>query len=246
MRMIRVVLFTLLGAASSLAQNLPSKPAFEVAAIKPSTAGPGSSGSHSRNGRLTIDNMTLKEIMMWAYGVQAYQISGGPNWMTADRFQVDAKAEDKVPGEQLRLMMQTLLAERFQLTFHREKKEMTAYALVVAKSGMKIKPVEGEGSSTNTNNGKMTAKHVSMQRLAEVLSRQLGLPVVDETHVAGGFDFTLEWSNDRQQRAAAETGANEGPSIFTALPEQLGLKLETRKVPVEILVVDRAERPSDN
>jgi uncharacterized protein (TIGR03435 family) len=123
---------------------------------------------------------------------------------------------------------------------------MTAYALVVAKGGLKIHPVEGEGSSTNSHNGKLTAKHASMQKLAEILSRQLGVPVVDETRVAGGFDFTLEWSNERQQKAAVESGANEGPSIFTALPEQLGLKLEARKVPVEMIAIDRAEHPSDN
>lgn len=245
-RMIRPVLLTFLGAVLGLAQTATPKPAFEVAAIKPSTADAGSSGSHSRNGRLTIDNMTLKQLVMWAYAVQDYQLSGGPNWLSADRFNIDAKAEDKVAGEDLRLMMQTMLADRFQLAIHREKKEMTAYALVVAKSGLKIKPTEGTGSNTNTNNGKLKAQHASMQKLAEILARQLGRPVVDETHVVGGFDFTLEWSNDRQQRAAVENGTNEGPTIFTALPEQLGLKLEARKVPVEILVVDRAEHPSEN
>jgi uncharacterized protein (TIGR03435 family) len=246
MRMMRLALFTLLGVPLGLAQTVPPKPAFEVAAIKPSTTEPGHSSWHTRNGRLTMDNLTLKEMVMAAHGVKEYQVSGGPNWLTADRYHLEAKAEEKATDEQLMSMLQTLLAERFQLAFHREQKEMTAYVLVVAKSGLKIHPVDGEGSSTNSRNGKLTAKHTSMGKLAEILSRQMGRPVVDETHVAGGFDFTLEWSNDRQQRAAAESGANEGPSIFTALPEQLGLKLETRKVPVEILVVDRAERPSEN
>jgi uncharacterized protein (TIGR03435 family) len=218
MRMVPFVFLTLLGSALGLAQTTSVKRSFEVAAIKPSTTEPGHTSWHSHNERLTMDNLTLKELIMAAYSVREYQISGGPNWLNADRYHVDAKAEEKASDEQFMSMLQTLLAERFQLAFQREPKELTAYALVVAKGGLKIHPVEGEGSSSNSRNGKLTAKHLSMGKLAEILSRQMGRPVVDETHVAGGFDFTLEWANERQ-RAAAEAGANEGPTIFTALPE---------------------------
>jgi uncharacterized protein (TIGR03435 family) len=134
------------------------------------------------------------------------------------------------------------------LVFHRETKEMSAYALVAAKGGMKIHAVEGVGSQSKSGGGKITAKHMSMSKFGDFLSRQLDRPVVDETGTGtDGFDFTLEWSNERVRRAAeADGGVPAGPSLFTALTEQLGLKLETRKVPVEIFAVDKAERPTDN
>ena len=141
-------------------------------------------------------------------------------------------------------MLQALLAERFKLEVHREPKVMSAYALVVAKGGPKMTAVEaGKGSSMNTNNNHLTAKNTTMQRLADYLARQTGRPVVDQTELKGAFDFTLEWTPEESK----STSADAGPSLFTALQEQLGLKLQTHKLPVDILVVDHMERtPTEN
>jgi uncharacterized protein (TIGR03435 family) len=238
--MTRLVILAAVHAALCVAQQR----AFEVAAIKPSKA--DDSGYHSRyhNGRATIDNFTLRQMIVEAYGVRPFQISGGPGWLDTERYHIDAKAEDDLDEKQLLPMVQVLLADRFHLLMHRDKKEMNAYALVQAKGGLKIHAVEGTGSHSTTHNGKMTAKHVSMAQLAQMLSRQLDRPVVDETGAPGGFDFTLEYSNERMQKAAEGGGAAAGPTIFTALPEQLGLRLEARKVAIEMLAIDRAEKPS--
>jgi uncharacterized protein (TIGR03435 family) len=238
--------YLLLYAGLCPAQTEPAPPAFEAAAIKPSKAGDNSSHWRSGKGRITMDNLSVKQIIMSAYRVKDFQVTG-PGWIDAERYHIDAKADADVDDDKLLPMLQTLLAERFHLAFHRDKKEVAAYALTPAKGGMKIHAVEGTGSQSNSTNGKMTAKHLSMARFADFLSRQLAMPVVDETGAAGGFDFTLEFSNERQQKAAeADGGVPAAPSLFTALPEQLGLKLTARKVQVDVMVVDRVERPSEN
>jgi uncharacterized protein (TIGR03435 family) len=207
----------------------------------------GDTGSHWRSvdGRLTMQNMSVRNIIQAAYGLKDNQFSG-PSWLDIDRYSIEAKAETKVEEKQLLLMLQTLLADRFKLAVHREQKMVPGYALVVAKSGLKMHPSEGQGSRSNGTANKLTATHLDMPRLARFLERVVGLPVVDDTHVTGGFDFVLEYASERQQRADSDGVPSGLPSIFTALPEQLGLKLETRKVPLEMLVVDHAERPSDN
>jgi uncharacterized protein (TIGR03435 family) len=189
-------------------------------------------------------NVSLHMMIEEAYDVKDFSFRG-PDWLDSVHFDVKAKTGEKVKHSEMRLMLQTLLAERFQLKFHRESKEMTAYALVPAKSGFKLKPSEGEGSHINSTSGagkaKATCQHVSMATFAEFLSaRGLEHPVVDESGITGAYDFTLEWSKD-------QVAEDAGPTLFTALTEQLGLRLETRKLPVSILVVDSVNRaPSDN
>jgi uncharacterized protein (TIGR03435 family) len=142
------------------------------------------------------------------------------------------------------LMLQTLLEDRFQRKVHLETKELPIYALVVAKNGTKVHAIKDEGD-TEIGGGdghQFTARQVSMQVFAGALARQFGSPVLDMTGLTGVYDITLDYAHD--DSAAADNGP--GPSIFTALQEQLGLKLEPRKGPVEVLVVDRAERPSQN
>jgi uncharacterized protein (TIGR03435 family) len=138
-------------------------------------------------------------------------------------------------------MLQTLLAERFKLAVHRETKMLPVYELVTAKSGSKLRQAETrEGSSISSGGGKMTVRHVSMPGFATALSRHIGRPVFDKTGIDGAFDFTLEYAPDGADSAGR-------PSIFTALQEQLGLRLEAAKGPVEILVIDRANKvPTDN
>jgi uncharacterized protein (TIGR03435 family) len=137
-------------------------------------------------------------------------------------------------------MLQTLLADRFQLVIHHEQKVAPAYALVLAKSGLKIKPVEGAtGSSSRSGRGVITAKGLTMAKLADRLSRNLRAPVADLTETPGAFDFKLEWSIEGDKDDLQS-------SLFAALQSQLGLKLEARKLPIDMIVVDKAEKPSEN
>lgn len=223
-------------AAHALAQPL----AFEAATIKPSKAAPGHSGSHSRTGMIMLDGQTLKGLICSAYRVKDFQVSGGPKWLDQDRFDVNAKAEGAANGEQLQQMLQTMLADRFQLVFHREQKIGPAYALVLVKSGLKIKPVEAAGgSNSHGGNGELTVTGMTMADLADYLSKRVGAPVADLTETTGAFDFKLQWSTegDKDDMQSA---------LFSALQSELGVKVESRKLPVDLIVVDKAEKPSEN
>jgi uncharacterized protein (TIGR03435 family) len=239
----RLLAYAILPAALCLAQTA-TQPTFEVASIKRGTPGNGSSW-RVQPGRLTMENESIKQIVQAAYSLQDYQYSG-PAWLEGERYNIDAKADHRGDGKQLLLMLQNLLSERFKLVVHHESKSMPGYALVLAKSGLKIRAVEGEGSNTNESRNKLTATHIDMARFTKFLANLLSLPVVDETGVKDSFSFVLQYVNPRSERTEKADGDEVLPTIFTALTEQLGLKLETRKVPVDVLVVDRAERPSEN
>ena len=220
---------------------------FEVAAIKPSA--PQEIGrtstrmsSNTDTGTLTYQNVNLKQVLGRAFDVQQYQITG-PEILESERFDVTASFAPHSTSEQLGTMLQKLLADRFGLKFRRESKELPAFALTVAKGGPKFKTAAADGGvSTNSSGGRwrMTAK-ITMRRLAELLTEPAGRPVLDQTGLSGSFDLTLDWS-------ANETGPEKDapPSLFTALQEQLGLKLDSVRAPVESIVVDSAERsPTD-
>jgi uncharacterized protein (TIGR03435 family) len=233
--MLPVLVCLLLG---SLAQ-------FEVASIKPSSAEEGHSSWNSRHGNLDMRNMSLKAIILAAYGIKDYQYSG-PDWLEKERFDISAKAPGIVEDDQMLLAMQALLVERFHLAVHRESKPTAAYVLVVAKGGPKLHEVKpGPKSSNNSQRGSdgithLTSQRVSMERLAAMLMRFADRPVVDRTGLTGVYDFKLDWAGDEK----ADTTA---PSLFTALQEQLGLKLQPDKIPVEFLVVDRCDKlPTEN
>jgi len=219
---------------------LAQPPAFEAATIKPSVDRPGHSGSHSRTGMIVLTGQTLKGLICNAYQVRDFQVTGGPKWIDGDRFDVNAKAEGAAEGPQLRAMLQTLLADRFQLVFHHEQKIAPAYALVLGKSGLKIKPVEGAtGSGSNGGKGELTVTGMTMSRFADVLSRELKGPVVDLTETPGAYDFKLTWSIDGDAN-------DDQSSLLAELQSQLGVKLESRKLPIDLIVVDKAEKPSEN
>ena len=222
-------------------------PRFEVAAIKPSNADPGASGIHTANGRLTANNVTLKRCIMGAYAVGPNQIFGGPDWLDSDRFEITAKAEQRVGDGVLMTMLQTLLADRFQLVLHREAKPIEAYVLEVAKNGPKLEKGDAQGAKTNNGRGEIVARNATMDRLAEILSRQIDLPVMNHTGLEGVFNFRLQWTPENASPPKPADGAViEGPSLFTAIQEQLGLRLHAQKVPVEVLVIDHVEKPSEN
>jgi uncharacterized protein (TIGR03435 family) len=236
----RVFVAILLAAGIGFGQT--AAPTFEAASIKPSKEGEGHSGSHSRTGYMVIQNQTLKQLMQMAYRVRPDQVSGGAKWVTSDRFNVEAKSAGPADEPEMLPMLQSLLAERFQLMFHREPASLPGFAMVVAKGGMKVQPVDGEGSHSNSNRTHLTAERMSMARLADRLSQILGSPVIDKTGAAGAYTFELEWAPD----GAPSDAANAGPSIFTALQEKVGVRLESQKVSTEVLVIDKAEKPSEN
>jgi len=183
-----------------------------------------------------MNNVTLKRCILGAFGMGPNQILGGPDWLDADRFQIVAKAEQPVGDGVLMAMLQTLLAERFKLAIHRETRTVQAFVLEVAKNGPKLAKA-GDGEATTRNgHGLIDAGTITMDRFAQVLARQMDLPVVNHTGLEGIFNLKLEWSPEMEG----------GLSIFTAIQEQLGLRLRSQKTPVEVLVIDHAEKPSGN
>jgi uncharacterized protein (TIGR03435 family) len=239
--MIRTILILTLCLSGMLTLQTAVQPKFEVASIKPGDPNSPHTGADSDNDRLTLTNVTLKRCIMTAYRIGPNQIVGGPNWLDSDRYVIAAKAEQAAHDDVMMLMLQSLLAERFKLVLHRETQVGEAYAMEVAKGGAKMEKAETNGDSTNSFRGRLEAKGTTMARLAEVLSRQMDLPVVDQTKLEGAFNFTLKWQPENNG-AAAET-VDALPSIFTALQEQLGLRLRATKAPIEMLVIVRAEHP---
>jgi uncharacterized protein (TIGR03435 family) len=235
MRTIGAVLIFLTTAASFGQTSAPL--AFEVASIKPSTAEPGGgSGIDTDTGKIAAHNVTLKRCMRGAYDLPEARIFGGPKWVDEERYDINAKSAGPAGGHELMAMLQTLLAERFKLTFHRETRPLPGYALVVGKKGITAKPSQSTGPTrSNSSRRAIDATACSMGCLAAKLSEVLHAPVTDATALDGRFDFKLEWTPDELQTA-----------VFPALEEELGLKLEGRKVPTEVLVIDSAEKASAN
>jgi uncharacterized protein (TIGR03435 family) len=242
----RLVLAVLaFGAACPLFSQ--TQPAFEAASVKPNTSGSGSSRSNGSKGQTIFINVTLRQLVMRAYSIMDFQLIG-PDWMANLRFDLafkypgDTDKADEPDKDRRALMLQTLLAERFHLAVHRESKEMPAFALLPAKGGPKLTDGRPGGASTKTNRGRFEDEGVSMAGLAEQLAQQLEHPVVDKTGLPGVYNLKLEWTPDDASGDQAP-----GPSIFAALQEQLGLKLQTQKSPVDIVVVDRVDRtPVEN
>jgi len=231
----------------ALAFSQASRPTFEVAAVRPNHSGTNGTDSDWNNGGIRIVNMTLKRCLAQAYEMREDQISG-PDWISTERYDVVAKSEGKAHDDALRLMLQSLLEDRFKLAMHRASKEERVYALVPAKGGVKIKPLPATGdSTTNGSRGALTATTISMQRFADRLSRMVDMPVVDQTGLAGAFSFKLTWDPAANKLSPDAPSDSQGLSIFEAMQQQLGLELKPRRAQVEILVVDHAERiPVEN
>jgi uncharacterized protein (TIGR03435 family) len=231
-------------ALSAFAQT----PAFDAASIKPNTSGGGPSSIHLTAGRVAMQNVSLRKVMLNAYGIpedREYAIEG-PDWLTTEHFDIDATFPADAPAPQVRVMLQSLLADRFNLTLHKEPRQLPMYSLVVARGGVKIHSSTSDASRTSAKPGHFEATGITMQKLADLMARQAGLPVADATGAAGVYDFTLDWSPAADLKLAAgeegAAGGDQGPSFFTAIQEQLGLRLESGKGPVEVLVLDRMEK----
>ena len=231
-----------LGAALPAQQS-----AFDVASVKLTSHGRDAQGwSHSSieiasPGRLVATNASMDECIRWAYDVKDYQVSG-PSWLNTDEasYDIEAKASPDTPKTEMRKMLQTLLAQRFHLALHREERILPVYELVLGKGSQKFATAADDGhSSTRSIGGHVTAHNISMNEWAYQLSRYMKQPVFNKTGLEGKFDLKLDYQTDRNDEGL--------PSLFTALQEQLGLKLEATKAPVEVLVIEHAERvPSGN
>jgi uncharacterized protein (TIGR03435 family) len=241
-----IVLLTAVGQAQT----------FDAASIKRSAPGNpnGSTFEFLTGGGLRVKYGTLRGLIESAYDVRDFQIAGGPSWLNSDRFDITARSElgsaqvsraEEMVGTRLKL--RALLAERFQLIVHRETRDEQEYVLVVDKSSPKLvaaRTAPDSRAGTQATCGHLTGTQASMANLVFVLSRQLRRPVIDRTGLTDRYSFELDWTPDVAPCAGAAD--NNAPSIFTALREQLGLRLDSIKGPVEAVVVDRAERPSEN
>jgi len=217
-----------------------TEPRFEVASLKasPSDAG-GTTVYNPTPERFAADNITTRTLIALAWDVRVFQVSGGPGWLDSQRYDVVAKPEGDPTDERVRRMVRTLLAERFQLQLHHAAKEMSVFALGIAKGGSRLRVASpGDGPEIRGKNGHLTARRITAEMFARILANELERPVLNRTGVDGTFDVDLEWT--------PEQNTDPGPSIFTAIQEQLGLKLESQRAPVDVLVVDRVERPSAN
>ena len=225
-----------------------SAPAFDVVSIKPSPQGlPGvNAGMRTDATHFIALWLPIRTLIMGAYDMEFWKISGAPDWTMADGYDITATMPPGLPKAQIEAMLQTLLADRCKLVVHRETKDTAIYALVAAKGGSKLKPSPEGQFGIRRGRGHLELRHVSMKTFTRYLGDateggEMDRPVVDMTGIEGLYDITLDWTPDNGPR-----GVDGGPSILTAVQEQWGLKLEPRKAPVEFIVIDHIERPSEN
>jgi uncharacterized protein (TIGR03435 family) len=220
---------------------LGQQPTFEVASVKPSAPGQEIiSWDITPDGRFTARNLTVRNLIRFAFGLGELQLTGGPGWIASQGFDIQAKPAESVSRDQALPMMQSLLADRFHLKFHRETRQQPGYALRLAKSEAKLPPPREGRSSTRF--GDFDAANQTLSSFCQILEFELERPVVNETGLNGPYAIKLQWTSERIP-ADATSGK---PSLFTALQEQLGLKLESARVPVEMFVIDSVDQPSEN
>jgi uncharacterized protein (TIGR03435 family) len=200
--------------------------------------------------RFTARNVYVRILMRVAYNVQDFQIMGAPGWTDTDRFDIQATADQsKISGDEYRRLLQSLLTERFGLRAHRETKEAPVFLLSTANGGPRLKESECAKDAApdacqtreRTDRGSLLGHFVPMSELCSVLESITGRPVLDRTNLAGMYEIDLKWTP-----GLADATDLTGPSLMTALEEQLGLKLQSGKGPVSMLIVDHVERPSEN
>ena len=278
MRLAAIVLTV--GACAGVAAQAPvpaGQRSFEVASVKPrDPANPRSMMVADPSGRFTAMNIPVVMLIRTAYGLQNDQVIGGPDWMRSEGFNITAKAPDGTPVTAMGPLLESLLAERFQLTFHREKRELPAFALVTARSdgslGPRMKPnpcvwdftkppgppVPGQPQCGNISEGfgRMTLNAMPVPVFLQYLAPKVNRVIVDRSGLTGNFDIELQWTPDQLPPRPPGAPADQpirvngvdidpnGPSLFTAIQEQLGLKLDATRAPVDVLVVDRLERPT--
>ena len=262
-------------------QSPPAQAAFEVASVKPTASADGRSLLQAVQGRLIITNLALRRLILIAYNLQDYQLTGDPPWADSEHYDIQDKADGNPSVREMEgPMLQVLLKDRFKLSVHRETKQLRVYDLTVGKEGAKLQaskegscvlysgdspPAASTPGEPRPNfcglhmaydglNRTLDGKGITMTALASTLSRtylsSLGRNVIDATGLTGAYDVHLKWRIDSPSAPAgpniSASSEETGPSIFTALQEQLGLKLKPTKGPVEVFVIDHTERPSAN
>jgi uncharacterized protein (TIGR03435 family) len=282
------VLFSSLHSTQTQAQSQDqggstAQPVFEVASVKLNKRESGMMRLGLWGERFLVSGLTTQGLIRETFGIQDDQIIGQPRWLNSETYDIEAKVEQTVADRLNRLsfderfveyrrMLETLLADRFKLAFHRESRELPMFALVVAKKGSKIeeakpgdtypegmKDLEGKGHGDvmRIERGQLVGQGIPISYLVEMLSQLgLGLVIVDKTGLTGKYDFTLKWTPDQgapkfkgadgSVQPAGPLADSFGPSLFTAMEEQLGLRLERQKGPVDVVVIDHVERPSEN
>jgi len=256
----------------------PVRPGFDVASVRPAANPDGQALLQAVPGRLRMTNLTLRRLLLNAYGVQDYQLLGDPPWLASEHYDIQATAAGSTSVQQMEgPMLQVLLEERFKLTLHRETRQLAIYELTVGKGGAKLQ-VSQEGSCTpysadsppppastpgqpNSNfcglhlsvnglNRTVDGRGVTMAAFAASLSRNytsdLGRNVLDRTGLSGAFDVHLQWAIQPLTGPGDAAADITGPSLFNALQDQLGLKLDSAKGPVEVLVIDHIEKAAAN
>jgi len=239
-----------------------ANPAFEVATIRPSDPARPGQIITLRGAEVITTNVTLHDLINLAYWLHPKQLTGGPAWTESDKFDMTGKPD--VPGEpnvdQMKMMIQKLLADRFQLKFHFEKRELPAYAVTITKTGAKIirsqddpKGLPGFYFGRAASGTTLTFRNSPMSQVTAILQNFLDKPVVDQSGLSERYDFTLTFTLDPAQAARlgglpapAADNPDAAPDVFAAFQQQLGLKLESTKAPVDVMVIDKVEKPSEN
>jgi bla regulator protein BlaR1 len=262
-------LSSVLVAAVALLAHAQSSETFDVAAIKPSDpATYGYVSVNTSHGNYNASGITVKNLVGDAYEVHSFQIEGLPKWAESDRFDIKAKSDDdpapidlthidesklqqlEAQHQRLKARLQALLADRFALKFHRITKDLPVYVLTQSKSGAKLSAAKTPGDLANSgvhiNNGDLTATNLTMRDFANTLTGQTDRVVIDKTGLSARYDFAMIYVRDDERTGQNAGSAPEGPSLFTALQEQLGLKLSPEKAPIEVLVIDSVQKPSAN
>ena len=268
----------LLAVATLNAQGPPPLADFEVASIKPNVSGAFAVSMLPAPDGVNFVNMTVRQLILRAYQIQDFQLSGGPDWINAERFDVQARRPANAPASQNPIMLRRLLADRFKLTVRQEMHERPVFALVFARADRRLGPrlqkasVDcqqvvaaavkagagpgaeprvngGLGCATSIRPGEVAAGGTPLSRFATMLSGLVNQIVVDRTGLTGTYDIELSWTaeplRDPAPGVALPPVADDG-SIFTAVQEQLGLRLEPQRGPVDVLVIERIERPVPN
>ena len=219
---------------------------FDAISIKPNRNGAAASDTNTTPGRLSLINVTPKSLVWRAFGLLDPQVAGAPDWMSSERYDVIAVTggADALSDKERQPFLRAMLADRWQFRFHWETKNLRVYSLVGAKSGSKLVPHTGPGEYSmkiEAAGGRLILRSTkgNMRRLVEILTGQMRGLVINDTGLSGEYDFTLEWTQDQNVDVA-------GPSLVTALQEQLGLRLESARKPTPVLVIDHVERPSDD
>lgn len=258
----RATILCLAALAPLGAQTASAPREFEVVSIRRNLSGDrGFNVNAAPGGRVVATNAPIRNLIQNTHRVQDFQLVGGPDWLATERWDIVASAGGSPNREQMLEMLRHLIVTRFKVVTHRESREMPAYALVVARRdgllGPQLNadafdcaklPPGAQSCGTDLGPGIMTTMGSSMDEIAARLARVVGIPVVNETKLAGQYRFQLTWAPDASpaEPTAAGRSVPDGPSFFTALHEQLGLKMESRRLPTDVLVIDSAERPDVN